>query len=124
MIPAPFSYHRSKTISEAATLLGQFGDDGRLLAGGQSLIPMMKLRLAAPAHLIDLAAIGELKAINRAGKTMVIGAMTSQAELVASKTVADALPLVSEACLLIADPQVRYQGTLGGNLANGDPGND
>jgi aerobic carbon-monoxide dehydrogenase medium subunit len=124
MIPAPFSYHRPKTISEAAMLLRQFGDEGRLLAGGQSLIPMMKLRLAAPGHLIDLAAIGELKAMSRVGNTMVIGAMVSQAELIASKSIADALPLVREACLLIADPQVRYQGTLGGNLANGDPGND
>jgi len=124
MIPAPFSYHRPKTVSEAATLLAQFGDDGRLLAGGQSLIPMMKLRLATPEHVIDLAGVGDLRTIERTDNTLIIGAMTTQAELAASTVVADALPIVREASLLIADPQVRYVGTLGGNVANGDPGND
>jgi carbon-monoxide dehydrogenase medium subunit len=124
MIPAPFSYHRPKTVSEAATLLAQYGDDSRLLAGGQSLIPMMKLRLATPEHVIDLAGVGELKTIERTDNTLIIGAMTTQAELAASNVMADALPIVREACLLIADPQVRYVGTLGGNVANGDPGND
>ena len=124
MIPAPFSYHRPKTVSEAATLLAQFGDDGGLLAGGQSLIPMMKLRLATPEHVIDLAGVGDLRMIERTDNTLIIGAMTTQAELAASTVVADALPIVREASLLIADPQVRYVGTLGGNVANGDPGND
>lgn len=124
MIPAPFSYHRPKTVSEAATLLAQFGDDGRLLAGGQSLIPMMKLRLATPEHVIDLAGLDDLRTIERTDNTLIIGAMTTQAELATSNVVADALPIVREASLLIADPQVRYVGTLGGNLANGDPGND
>jgi carbon-monoxide dehydrogenase medium subunit len=124
MIPAPFSYHRPNTVSEAALLLARFGDDGRLLAGGQSLIPMMKLRLATPEHLIDLAGVADLKKIERTANTLTIGAMTTQAELVASKVVADTVPIVREASLLVADPQVRYVGTLGGNLANGDPGND
>jgi aerobic carbon-monoxide dehydrogenase medium subunit len=124
MIPAPFSYHRPQTLAEAATLLAQFGDDGRLLAGGQSLIPMMKLRLATPEHLIDLAGVADLKKIERTGNTLTIGAMATQAELVGSKVVADAVPIVREASLLVADPQVRYVGTLGGNVANGDPGND
>src|SRR5215472_3704574 len=124
MIPAPFSYHRPKTVGEAATLLAQFGDDGRLLAGGQSLIPMMKLRLATPEHVIDLAGLDDLRTIERTDNTLIIGALTTQAELATSNVVADALPIVREASLLVADPQVRYVGTLGGNLANGDPGND
>ena len=124
MIPGPFSYHRPKTINEAAALLAQLGEEARVLAGGQSLIPMMKLRLAAPEHLVDLAAVGDLKKIERTGDTLLIGAMATQAELIASKVVADTMPIVREASLLVADPQVRYIGTLGGNLANGDPGND
>jgi aerobic carbon-monoxide dehydrogenase medium subunit len=124
VIPGAFSYHRPKTIHEAASLLAQHGGEGRVLAGGQSLIPLMKLRLAAPEHLIDLAAIGDLKGIERSGNTLVIGAMTTQAELIGSKALTDAAPLVREASLHVADPQVRYIGTLGGNVANGDPGND
>jgi carbon-monoxide dehydrogenase medium subunit len=124
MIPAPFSYHRPKTTAEAAALLIQHGDDGRLLAGGQSLIPMMKLRLAAPQHLIDLGGIPELKGVRQSGNTLVIGATTTQHELQQSKVATDAAPILLEASLLIADPQVRYIGTVGGNVANGDPGND
>jgi len=124
VIPAPFSYHRPRTVAEATTLLAQHGDDGRALAGGQSLIPMMKLRLAAPEHLIDLGGIAELKGVQRSGNTLVIGATTTQHELQQSGAAADAVPILAEASLLIADPQVRYVGTLGGNVANGDPGND
>jgi aerobic carbon-monoxide dehydrogenase medium subunit len=124
VIPAHFSYHRPKTIAEATALLGQYGDDGRALAGGQSLIPMMKLRLAAPEHLIDLGGIAELKGVRRSGSALVIGATTTQHELQQSKEAAEAAPILAEASLLIADPQVRYVGTLGGNVANGDPGND
>jgi len=124
VIPAPFSYHRPKTIAEAIVLLNQHGDDGRVLAGGQSLIPMMKLRLAAPEHLIDIGGIVELKGVQLRGDTLVIGAITTQHELQGSKIATDAAPILQEASLLIADPQVRYVGTLGGNVANGDPGND
>ena len=124
MIPAPFSYYRPKTVAEAATLLAQHGDDGRVLAGGQSLIPMMKLRLALPQHLIDLGGIAELKGIQKNGNALVIGATTTQHELQQSRVATDAAPILLEASLLIADPQVRYVGTLGGNVANGDPGND
>jgi aerobic carbon-monoxide dehydrogenase medium subunit len=124
VIPAPFAYHRPKTIAEATALLAQHGDDGRALAGGQSLIPMMKLRLAAPQHLIDLGGIAELKSVQKSGNTLVIGATTTQHELQQSKVTTDAAPILLEASLLIADPQVRYVGTLGGNVANGDPGND
>src|SRR5690242_13372310 len=124
VIPPPFSYHRPKTLAEAAALVAQHGESGRVLAGGQSLIPLMKLRLATPEHLVDLAGIAELKGIQRSGSTIVVGAMTTQHELVRSELIADAVPIVREAALLIADPQVRYVGTLGGNVANGDPGND
>ena len=124
MIPAPFFYYRPKTLAEATALLTQYSEEARALAGGQSLIPMMKLRLAVPEHLVDLAGIAELKGIEHSDNTMVIGAMTTQHELVGSKAIADAIPIIREAALLVADPQVRYLGTLGGNIANGDPGND
>jgi carbon-monoxide dehydrogenase medium subunit len=124
VIPAPFSYHRPKTIAEAAALLTRHDDDARVLAGGQSLIPMMKLRLAAPQHLIDLAGIAELKGVETTGNSLVIGATTTLHELQQSRAAIAAAPIVLEASMLIADPQVRYVGTLGGNLANGDPGND
>jgi carbon-monoxide dehydrogenase medium subunit len=105
-------------------LLAQLGDEGRALAGGHSLIPMMKLRLATPANLVDLAGIAELKGIRADGPDIVIGAMTTQHELIASGVLADKVPILREASEQIADPQVRYLGTLGGNVANGDPGND
>jgi aerobic carbon-monoxide dehydrogenase medium subunit len=124
VIPAPFSYHRPKSLAEATALLAQHGDEARVLAGGQSLIPMMKLRLAAPEHLVDLAGVADLKGVQRNGNNLLIGAMTTQHELQGSKAVTDAAPLIREASLLVADPQVRYVGTLGGNVANGDPGND
>ncbi|WJR79614.1 xanthine dehydrogenase family protein subunit M [Bradyrhizobium sp. NP1] len=124
MIPGPFSYHRPATVADAVKLLAGFGDEGRALAGGHSLVPMMKLRLASPAHLIDLHGIAALKGIRRDGGAVVIGAMTTQHELLASGEIAQSLPILHEAALLIADPQVRYRGTIGGNVANGDPGND
>ncbi|HSA82635.1 MAG TPA: xanthine dehydrogenase family protein subunit M [Geminicoccaceae bacterium] len=124
MIPGAFDYHRPQSLDEAVALLSTHGDEGRLLAGGHSLIPMMKLRLANPAHLIDLRAVAALKGIEEAGGAIRIGAMTTQAEIVASEALAAKLPILPETALQIADPQVRYCGTIGGNLANGDPGND
>ena len=124
MIPAPFEYHRPASLAEATGLLAELGEDAHVLAGGHSLIPMMKLRLAAPEHLVDLQDIAELKGITREGDEIVIGAMTTQHELIASDELARAVPLIREAALQIADPQVRYLGTIGGNVANGDPGND
>ena len=124
MIPAAFSYHRPKSVQEAVALLAELGDNGRALAGGHSLIPMMKLRLASPGNLVDLSGIGELKGVRADGNDIVIGAMTTQHELIASSLLADKIPLLRETSLQIADPQVRYLGTLGGNVANGDPGND
>jgi aerobic carbon-monoxide dehydrogenase medium subunit len=124
VIPGRFDYHRPASVGEAIALLAQHGEDSRVLAGGHSLIPMMKLRLAEPTHLIDLQSIGGLKGVREIGGVLVIGAMTTQAELLASALVAAKAPVLHEAALLIADPQVRYCGTIGGNVANGDPGND
>jgi carbon-monoxide dehydrogenase medium subunit len=124
VIPGSFAYHRPTSVKEAVSLLAQWGDDGRALAGGHSLIPMMKLRLAMPAHLVDLAGISELKGVRADGNDVVIGAMVTQHELVASELLTAKVPLLRETSLQVADPQVRYVGTIGGNVANGDPGND
>jgi len=124
VIPASFNYHRPASVKDAVVLLAQLGDDGRALAGGHSLIPTMKLRLATPANLIDLAGIADLKGIRADGSDIVIGAMTTQHDLIASDLLAGKIPIVPETSAQIADPQVRYLGTLGGNVANGDPAND
>jgi aerobic carbon-monoxide dehydrogenase medium subunit len=124
VIPGPFAYHRPKSVADAVALLADLGEDARPIAGGHSLIPMMKLRLATPAHLIDLAGLADLKGIRADGADVVIGAMITQHELIASDVLAGKVPLLRETSLVIADPQVRYAGTLGGNVANGDPGND
>ncbi len=124
MIPGAFEYHRPKSVDEAVGLLSKLGEDALLLAGGHSLIPMMKLRMASPDHLVDLSGIGELKSITQAGDTIIIGAMTTQFELMSSELLARHLPIIRETSMVIADPQIRYKGTFGGNVVNGDPGND
>lgn len=124
MIPSSFAYHRPKSLQDAVRLLADLGEEARALAGGHSLIPMMKLRLATPEHLVDLAALGDLKVVRQEGGDIIIGAMTTHHELVNSALLSAKLPILSETSLLIADPQVRYVGTIGGNVANGDPGND
>lgn len=124
MIPASFDYHRPDSLGAALALLSQHGEEARVVAGGHSLIPMMKLRMAQPEHLIDLADIAELKGIRVEADTIAIGAMTTQAEIIASDALAAACPILRETALQIADPQIRNLGTLGGNVANGDPGND
>ena len=124
MIPAAFDYHAPKTVGEAIGLLGSLGSDAKLLAGGHSLLPMMKLRFAQPAHLIDLNRIPELRGIREEGADVVIGAMTVENELIDNPIVRARLPLLAEAPKLIADPQVRNRGTIGGDIAHGDPAND
>lgn len=124
MIPPGFEYHAPRSVGDAIQLLGQYGGDAKLLAGGHSLLPMMKLRFAQPAHLIDLNRIESLRGIREEGATVVIGAMTSESQLIGSALLAQKVPLLPEAAKLIADPQVRNRGTIGGDIAHGDPGND
>src|ERR1700726_2144805 len=124
MIPAPFAYHRPSSLDETLGLLAQLGEDARVVAGGHSLIPMMKLRLARPEHLVDLQDLEQLRGIRTEPDAVIIGAMATQHELIGSELLAARCPIIRETALQIADPQVRYCGTLGGNVANGDPGND
>ena len=124
MIPGIFEYHRPRSVGEAVGLLAALGDESRVMAGGHSLLPMMKLRLAAPEHVIDLRNVEELRGISIEGGAVTIGAMVTQHEIIGSGALAAACPLLRETALQIADPQVRYCGTVGGNLANGDAGND
>lgn len=124
MIPSRFEYYRPEDIQGVLAVLNEHGDDARVMAGGHSLIPMMKLRMAEVPHLIDLQGIAELRGISVEGAEVTIGAMTTQQELIVHEELAAAAPILREAALQIADPQVRYMGTVGGNVANGDPGND
>ncbi len=124
MIPPAFEYHAPRTIGDALHLLSTLGEDAKLLAGGHSLLPMMKLRFAQPSALIDINRIPELRGISEQAGVVRIGAMTSENELIASALLRQRIPLLPEAALLIADPQVRNRGTIGGDIAHGDPGND
>jgi len=124
MIPPSFEYYAPSSVNEAIDLLKQHADDAKLLAGGHSLLPMMKLRFAEPEHLIDLNNIDELRGITEQGTDVVIGAMTVENALIGSDLLKEKVPLLPEAARLIADPQVRSRGTIGGDIAHGDPGND
>jgi aerobic carbon-monoxide dehydrogenase medium subunit len=124
MIPGAFDYHAPGTVADAIKLLGELGPDAKLLAGGHSLLPMMKLRFAQPAHLVDLNRIAELRGIREEGAMVCVGAMTVENELIASKLLQAKVPILAEAARQIADPQVRNRGTIGGDIAHGDPGND
>lgn len=124
MIPRQFEYHAPKTVPEAIALLQQYGDTAKLLAGGHSLIPMMKIRFAEPEHLVDLGNLTELRGIREEGNELRIGAMTTENDLIWSSIVQEKCPLLVEGARLIADPQVRYKGTIGGDISHGDPGND
>ena len=124
MIPGAFDYHRPADVDAAVKLLADLGEDALVVAGGHSLIPMMKLRMAQPEHLVDLQGIASLRGISIDGANVTIGAMTTQAETIASVELAAVCPILREAALQIADPQIRNLGTIGGNVANGDPGND
>ncbi|WP_297768725.1 xanthine dehydrogenase family protein subunit M [uncultured Roseovarius sp.] len=124
MIPAAFEYYRPDDLQGALALLHEHGDEARVVAGGHSLIPMMKLRMAEVPHLIDLQAIDALRGITVDGNRITLGAMVTQEEIIAHEGLATLVPILREAALQIADPQVRAMGTVGGNVANGDPGND
>ena len=123
MIPASFDYVRATSLAHAIGLLQNDPDGSKLVAGGHTLIPTLKLRLASPALLIDIGGVGELKGIEVADRIR-IGALTTHAELLASEPLRTALPIFHQAADLIADPQVRNRGTIGGSLANADPAAD
>jgi carbon-monoxide dehydrogenase medium subunit len=124
MIPPAFEYHAPRSVDDAIGLLGRLGSDAKLLAGGHSLLPMMKLRFAEPGHLIDLGKIASLRGIAQVGNEIRIGAMTTENDLLSSPLLAEKLPLLVEGAGWISDPQVRYKGTIGGDISHGDPAND
>jgi carbon-monoxide dehydrogenase medium subunit len=124
MIPAAFEYHAPTTVADAVALLARYGEDAKVLSGGQSLIPMMKLRLAAPRHVVDINRIPGLDHVREAGGGLSIGALAREADLEASPLVAARYPILVDTCRVIADPLVRNLATVAGNLAHGDPAND
>lgn len=123
-VPAVFDYHRAATVEEAIALLQQYGDEAKVLAGGHSLIPAMKLRLAQPGHLVDIGRIGGLSYIREDGNAVAIGAMTTYTTIERSDLLRRNFALLPEATSVIADQQVRNRGTLGGCLAHADPAGD
>ena len=124
MIPGSFDYHSPSTVEEAVALLTSLGEDAKVLSGGQSLIPMMKLRLAEPAQLIDINGIAGLEYIREADGYLTIGALTREADLDKSELIQQKYPILHDTAHVIADPLVRNRATIGGNLAHGDPAND
>jgi len=124
MYPAAFEYHTPGTVQEAISLLGRWKDDAKLLAGGHSLIPMMKLRLARPQHVIDLRRVPGLSGIREEGGNIVIGALTTHWQVESAAVLKQKCPILAETAGLIGDPQVRNVGTIGGSLAHADPAAD
>jgi carbon-monoxide dehydrogenase medium subunit len=124
MIPATFDYVRPATVEDAVAALAEAGEDAKVLAGGHSLLPVLRLRLAAPTLLVDLGDLAALRGVRADGQTLVIGAMTTHAEVVSSPQVATAAPLLAQAAATVGDRQVRHRGTLGGSLAHADPAGD
>jgi aerobic carbon-monoxide dehydrogenase medium subunit len=124
VIPRAFAYERPETVADAAGLLRTHGDSARILAGGHSLLPMMKLRLAAPETLIDIGGISSLRGITDAGSHVEIGALTTHAEVASSDLVRSACPILAQAAAGVGDMQVRNRGTIGGSLAQADPHGD
>ena len=124
MIPVAFDYLKPSTVEDAVAALADAGDEAKVLAGGQSLLPILRLRLAAPSLLVDLDGLGGLRGARIDGSTLVVGAMTTHAEIAGSAAVREAAPLLAEAAELIGDRQVRHRGTIGGGLAHADPAGD
>ena len=124
MIPAAFDYQRAGSADEAVSLLAEHGDEAKLIAGGHSLLPLMKLRLATPAMLIDVGRLQELSYIRDAGDHVAIGALTRHRDVETSSLLEAEVPLLAHAASHVGDPQVRHRGTLGGSLAHGDPASD
>lgn len=124
MYPAPFEYFAPRTVADALALLQRYGEDAKILAGGQSLLPMMKLRIAGPTYLIDVNRIAGLDGLRRQGDRLVLGALCRHADVAASALVREHLPLMTDAASLTADVQVRNRGTVAGSLAHADPAGD
>ncbi len=124
MIPAPFEYKRAATLTEAVDLLAANGEDAKLLAGGHSLLPLMKLRLATPALLVDIGRVRELSYVREEGDHVAIGALTRHRDLETSEVLRTHLPLLAHVAGQVGDPQVRHRGTIGGSVAHGDPASD
>ena len=124
MIPASFSYVRAESADDAVALLGEYGDEAKLIAGGHSLLPLMKLRLATPSVLIDVARVSDLAYVRDGGDHLAIGGLTRHHDVETDPLVRDAVPLLGHAAGQVGDPQVRHRGTLGGSLAHGDPASD
>ena len=124
MIPAAFTYQRASSVDEALDLAAQGGEDAKFLAGGHSLLPLMKLRLAVPEILVDIGRLGELSYIRDDGSHIAVGALTSHDEVATSGLLASELPLLAHAAGQVGDPQVRHRGTIGGSLAHADPASD
>ncbi len=124
MLPSAFDYHAPATLEEALALLVEHGDEAKLLSGGQSLVPLLKLRFAAPAHIIDIGRIPDLSYIREEGGFLRIGALVREVELERSELIAKRYPILKDTASVIADPLVRNRGTVAGNLAHGDPAND
>jgi carbon-monoxide dehydrogenase medium subunit len=124
MIPAAFDYHRASSVDEAVALLSEHGDDAKLLAGGHSLLPLMRLRLAVPDVLVDIGRVDGLSGIHVADGQLHIGALARHHDVATSEAVRDAVPLLSAVTGQIGDPQVRHRGTVGGSIAHGDPASD
>jgi carbon-monoxide dehydrogenase medium subunit len=122
--PSEFEYFAPRTVEEAIDLLGRYGDEAKVLAGGQSLVPMMKLRIASPRYLVDINRIPGLAELRREGDRLVIGALCRHADVGASALVRDVLPILTDAAGLTADVQVRNRGTLAGSIAHADPSGD
>jgi carbon-monoxide dehydrogenase medium subunit len=124
VIPAPFEYQRAQTVDEAVSLLSQNGEESKLLAGGHSLLPLMKLRLAAPTVLIDIGRLSDLSFVREQGDQVVIGALTRHRDLETSEILRSHSPLLAHVAGQVGDPQVRHRGTIGGSVAHGDPASD
>jgi len=124
MIPASFEYQAPKSVDEAVKLLASLGDRGKVVAGGHSYIPIMKLRLAQPEVLVDIGRIGELRYVRQEGDRIAIGALTTHAQVAANATINGSCAVLSETALEIGDQQVRNRGTIGGSLAHADPAAD
>ena len=124
MYPAEFEYFSPETVNEALDLLARHGDDAKILAGGQSLLPMMKLRIASPRYLVDVNGIKALAGLRRVGERLVIGALCRHADVATSSVVREHLPIMLDAANLTADVQVRNRGTIAGSLAHADPAGD